>query len=217
MATFGERLKKLRTEKKITQQELATILNINKSSISRYEKDQQIPEIKLLETIADYFDISLDYLLGRSDIMFGERLKELRLKSKLKQSELGEKIGVSASTIGMYEQGRRFADQSTLIKLAEYFNVTTDYLLGHTKTNYSVNANIPGMPSIVCEDNSIYDILDEKKDIKSLEDINKFLENNNYNDEVKEVLKKYMQLDEMDRKAIERMINNAYERLKEDD
>lgn len=216
MATFGERLKKLRTEKKITQQELATILNINKSSISRYEKDQQIPEIKLLETIADYFDISLDYLLGRSDIMFGERLKELRLKSKLKQSELGEKIGVSASTIGMYEQGRRFADQSTLIKLAEYFNVTTDYLLGFNKTSYSVNANIPGMPSIICEDTSIYDIVDEKKDIKSLEDINKFLENNNYNDEVKEVLKKYMQLDEMDRKAIERMIDNAYERLKED-
>lgn len=216
MATFGERLKKLRTEKKITQQELATILNINKSSISRYEKDQQIPEIKLLETIADYFDISLDYLLGRSDIMFGERLKELRLKSKLKQSELGEKIGVSASIIGMYEQGRRFADQSTLIKLAEYFNVTTDYLLGHTKTNYSVSANIPGMPSIVCEDNSIYDILDGKKDIKSLEDMNKFLENTDYNNEVKEVLKKYMQLDEMDRKAIDRMIDNAYERLKED-
>lgn len=149
--------------------------------------------------------------------MFGERLKELRLKSKLKQSELGEKIGVSASTIGMYEQGRRFADQSTLIKLAEYFNVTTDYLLGHTKTSYSVNANIPGMSSIVCEDTSIYDILDEKKDIKSLEDMNKFLENTNYNNEVKEVLRKYIQLNEMDRKAIERMIDNAYERLKEDD
>lgn len=46
--------------------------------------------------------------------------------------------------------------------------------------------------------------------------MNKFLENTDYNNEVKEVLKKYMQLDEMDRKAIERMIDNAYERLKED-
>ena len=55
-----------------------------------------------------------------------------------------------------------------------------------------------------------------KKDIKSLKDMNKFLENTDYNNEVKEVLKKYMQLDEMDRKAIERMIDNAYERLKED-
>ncbi|HBF0312616.1 helix-turn-helix domain-containing protein [Clostridioides difficile] len=149
--------------------------------------------------------------------MFGERLKELRLKSKLKQSELGEKIGVSASTIGMYEQGRRFADQSTLIKLAEYFNVTTDYLLGFNKTSYSVNANIPGMPSIVCEDTSIYDIFDKNKNIESLKNMNKLLENTDCNDEVKEVLKKYIQLDEMDRKAIERMIDNAYERLKEED
>ncbi|VIF92291.1 transcriptional regulator [Clostridioides difficile] len=148
--------------------------------------------------------------------MFGERLKELRLKSKLKQSELGEKIGVSASTIGMYEQGRRFADQSTLIKLAEYFNVTTDYLLGFAKTSYSVNANIPEISSIVCEDTSIYDILDKKKEINSLEDINKFLESTDYNNEVKEVLKKYIQLNEVDRKAIERIIDNAYERLKED-
>ena len=80
--------------------------------------------------------------------MFGERLKELRLKKKLKQSELGTEIGISASTIGMYEQGRRFADQSTLIKLAQYFNVTTDYLLGFSETNYSVNATIAGLSSI---------------------------------------------------------------------
>lgn len=80
--------------------------------------------------------------------MFGERLKELRLKKKLKQSELGKEIGISASTIGMYEQGRRFADQSTLIKLAQYFNVTTDYLLGFSETNYSVNATIAGLSSI---------------------------------------------------------------------
>ncbi|MDW0050392.1 helix-turn-helix transcriptional regulator [Clostridioides difficile] len=148
--------------------------------------------------------------------MFGERLKKLRIKFGLKQHELAEILNVSQSTIGMYENDQRTPPAESIVKLAEYFNVTTDYLLGHTKTNYSVSANIPGMPSIVCEDNSIYDILDGKKDIKSLKDMNKFLENTDYNNEVKEVLKKYMQLDEMDRKAIERMIDNAYERLKED-
>ncbi|HEK8846661.1 TPA: helix-turn-helix transcriptional regulator [Clostridioides difficile] len=148
--------------------------------------------------------------------MFGERLKKLRIKFGLKQHELAEILNVSQSTIGMYENDQRTPPAESIVKLAEYFNVTTDYLLGFNKTSYSVNANIPGMPSIICEDTSIYDIVDEKKDIKSLEDINKFLENNNYNDEVKEVLKKYIQLDETDRKAIERMIDNAYERLKED-
>ncbi|HBG6421636.1 TPA: helix-turn-helix domain-containing protein [Clostridioides difficile] len=148
--------------------------------------------------------------------MFGERLKKLRIKFGLKQHELAEILNVSQSTIGMYENDQRTPPAESIVKLAEYFNVTTDYLLGHTKTNYSVNANIPGMPSIVCEDNSIYDILDGKKDIKSLEDMNKFLENTDYNNEVKEVLKKYMQLNEVDKKAIDRMIDNAYERLKED-
>lgn len=149
--------------------------------------------------------------------MIGEKLKQLRIKNNLKQSDLARILDVTQGAVGMYENDKRTPSPELIVKLAEYFNVTTDYLLGHTKTSYSVNANIPGMASIVCKDTSIYDILDEKKDIKSLEDMNKFIENTNYNDEVKEVLKKYIQLDEMDRKAIERMIDNAYERLKEDD
>jgi len=64
--------------------------------------------------------------------MFAKRLKELRLNSNMKQSDLANKIDVSPSTIGMYEQGRRSADQETLIKLAEIFNVSVDYLLGRT-------------------------------------------------------------------------------------
>ena len=58
--------------------------------------------------------------------MFNDRLKELRNKAGLKQSELGEKVGVSASTIGMYEQGRRSPDREMLIKLSNVFNVTLD-------------------------------------------------------------------------------------------
>ncbi|MCC0783632.1 helix-turn-helix transcriptional regulator [Clostridioides sp. ES-S-0108-01] len=146
-----------------------------------------------------------------------EKLKYLRDLKKLTQKEVANSIGVTTSAYGFYEQGKRTPSPELIVKLAEYFNVTTDYLLGFNKTSYSVNANIPGMPSIVCEDTSIYDIVDEEKDIESLEDINKLLENTDCNDEVKEVLKKYIQLDEMDRKAIERMIGNAYERLKEDD
>lgn len=64
--------------------------------------------------------------------MFAKRLKELRVDGDLKQSELAKIIGVSSSTIGMYEQGRRFADQETLSKIAECFNVSTDYLLGRS-------------------------------------------------------------------------------------
>lgn len=59
-------------------------------------------------------------------------LKELRTSRGLTQSELSKALNVSASSIGMYEQGRREPDNTTLKKIASYFEVTTDYLLGRS-------------------------------------------------------------------------------------
>jgi len=68
MATFGERFKELRLSKGLTQDKLANNFCLNKSSISRYEKDSQIPENPALQDFADFFAVSMDYLLGRSDV-----------------------------------------------------------------------------------------------------------------------------------------------------
>ncbi|CAM2998609.1 helix-turn-helix transcriptional regulator [Hathewaya histolytica] len=68
MSTFSERIKKLRKEKGLTQEALAQILFIDKSSISKYEKGKHIPENDLMQRIADYFEVSTDYLLGRTDV-----------------------------------------------------------------------------------------------------------------------------------------------------
>lgn len=58
------------------------------------------------------------------------KLKELREKQGLSQSELGKHLGFTRSTICQYEKGTREPDYKTLLKLANYFNVTVDYLLG---------------------------------------------------------------------------------------
>jgi len=68
MASFGERFKELRMEKGLTQDKLAQKFSINKSSISRYEKNSQVPENETLQAFADFFQVSVDYLLGRTDI-----------------------------------------------------------------------------------------------------------------------------------------------------
>lgn len=65
--------------------------------------------------------------------MFEKRLKELRLAAELTQAQLGRALGVSASAIGMYEQGRREPDGKMLAKISEYFNVSLDYLLGSSR------------------------------------------------------------------------------------
>ncbi len=67
MATFSERFKQLRTERRLTQDRLAELFFLNKSSISRYESGKQIPEPQTLQKFADFFDVSLDYLMGKSD------------------------------------------------------------------------------------------------------------------------------------------------------
>ena len=60
---------------------------------------------------------------------FGERLKELRLAAGLSQEKLANQLQSTAKSIQRYEGGHR-PDTDTLVKLAEYFNVSTDYLLG---------------------------------------------------------------------------------------
>lgn len=64
--------------------------------------------------------------------MFGSRLRKLRKDKELTQKELGEIIGVSGRVVGYYESDDRFPDGDTLAKIANYFKVTIDYLLGRT-------------------------------------------------------------------------------------
>lgn len=67
MSVFSKRLKELRKNRRLTQKELGKALFIDDTSISKYENEKAMPENELLQRIADYFEVSLDYLLGRSD------------------------------------------------------------------------------------------------------------------------------------------------------
>lgn len=58
-----------------------------------------------------------------------EKLRELRKEKGISLKELGAAMGVAESTMSLYENGKRQPDYETLLKLAEYFNVTVDYLL----------------------------------------------------------------------------------------
>lgn len=64
--------------------------------------------------------------------VFPERLKELRREFGLKQDEIAADLGLSPSGYRLYEQGRGYPDVPRLYELAEYFNVSIDYLLGRT-------------------------------------------------------------------------------------
>lgn len=65
--------------------------------------------------------------------MFGNRLTQLRKSHKMSQYDLADKLSFSRGQIANYEQGQRQPDYDTLQKLADFFDVSTDYLLGRTE------------------------------------------------------------------------------------
>ena len=67
MKICGERIKALRESMNYSQMKVAEIFGVGQSSIVRYEKGDASPPLELLVKIADYYDVSLDYLLGRTE------------------------------------------------------------------------------------------------------------------------------------------------------
>lgn len=68
---LGKLLAKLRKEKGILQKEVATYLNVTVATISNYEKCVHLPDLNTLSMLADFFDVSTDYLLQRTDYKAG--------------------------------------------------------------------------------------------------------------------------------------------------
>lgn len=75
---------------------------------------------------------------------FGEVLKKLRLEKSLTQTELADKLGISKSTISMYENGNREPDFETLEHIADFFNVNLSYLIGETSQTVNKTAEKNG-------------------------------------------------------------------------
>jgi len=104
MLMLGKRLKELREEKGLTQQELAKIMNLSQQTIGHYEVGRAKPDVDTLNRLANFFGTTVDYLLGRTDVRnpnnksdedFPEDVKVLmRSVSKLtdKQKEIVKRL-----------------------------------------------------------------------------------------------------------------------------
>ncbi|WMJ79518.1 helix-turn-helix transcriptional regulator [Clostridium sp. MB40-C1] len=92
--------------------------------------------------------------------MFSDRLKELREEKKLTQEELGKFLNVSRQAISGYEAGSIEPSINNLIKLADVFNVSLDYLLGRTKERHNLNLKNKKDKSLIID---IINILEKYK------------------------------------------------------
>lgn len=116
---YKDRLKRLREEKELTQAFLAELLNIHEFVYGQYEREYTIMPIRHLNTLSNYFNVSVDYLFSfsleknygniRSSIdlnIVALRLKEFRKENKLTQESLAQLLNVVKGTVGNYESGR---------------------------------------------------------------------------------------------------------------
>lgn len=95
-------------------------------------------------------------------IDLGRKIRHLRTKSGLTQAQLADKLNVSASTVGMYEQGRREPDSTTLSKICRTLNASGNYVLDLEKDEKN-----PPLKNSDPEKNEIYSVISEF--IKNLE------------------------------------------------
>jgi len=77
--------------------------------------------------------------LGVVYLKLQDRLKELRKENNLKQEEIAEKLSITTSAYGFYEQGKTIPNATTITFLADLYDVSTDYLLGITNIRKSNN------------------------------------------------------------------------------
>ena len=140
---YSERLKELREEKELTQNDLADLIQIHSATYSQFERESSIIPIKRLNTFANFFNVSLDYLVNftntrqnskfNNDINFelaGQRIKEFRKENKITQVKLANFLNTTQSNIVGYEKGNFIIATPYLYMICKKYNISADYLLG---------------------------------------------------------------------------------------
>ena len=135
------RLRELQRAEKLTQQELADIAEVSKRTIQNWEDGTSNIKPEKAEKLADYFGVSVGYLLGYddNDINQMNRLKELRKEKGLTQTDLAELLEVTKLTIHNWENGVSSIKSDRLKKLCEIFDVDVPYLLGYNNVKNETN------------------------------------------------------------------------------
>ena len=140
------RIKDLRAKNNVSQNTIATYLDINQSTYFKFELNKATIPIEILNKLANYYHVSLDYLLKISDDLgsgiiwkdldrklVGENLKKLRKEKKLYQETLAQEIGTSHSLISEYESGKKLVSLTYGYAICKKYDISLDWLYGKKK------------------------------------------------------------------------------------
>ena len=140
---YGTIIKKLREEQNKTQQEIASILGIARQTYNHYEIQDSIIPLKHLNNLANYYNVSIDYIFEltkqrkysnfKKEININlskERLKAFRKEQKITQVKLANILNTFHTVIVDYEHGKNLIATPFLYTICKKYNISADYLLG---------------------------------------------------------------------------------------
>lgn len=132
-------LKFLRESRSLNQRQFADAMKLSPRRISTYETGEVEPDIQTLMQFADFFGVSVDYLIGHdTDVLakkdsspfvltkFGERIRQYRTEQKLTVKALAERIGITTQYLLVIETGGKIPALETCIKILNALELSAD-------------------------------------------------------------------------------------------
>lgn len=145
---INTRLLELREYNFLLQKDIAKVLNIDRSTYSTWETNLKIIPLKHLNVLANYYDTSVDYILGlaikkvkykKLDKLdkqrIGNNIRKLRSDNNLTLRDLAKVLNTTSSTISAYETGKTLLLTAFAIEIAKKYHISIDELCGREKIN----------------------------------------------------------------------------------
>lgn len=145
---INTRLLELREYNFLLQKDIAKVLNIDRSTYSTWETNLKIIPLKHLNVLANYYDTSMDYILGLTSKkikykkldkldkqIIGNNIRKLRSDNNLTLRDLAKVLNTTSSTISAYETGKTLLLTAFAIEIAKKYHISIDELCVREKIN----------------------------------------------------------------------------------
>lgn len=141
------RLKELRQDTDTTIKKISNILGVNENTYPHWENNYSDMKVIYCNKLANYYHVSIDYLLGLSDNHklikeersintedIGNRLRKIRKELNYTEQYVAEKVGIAQTSYSDYENNTTIPTTFKLLAIAQFYNISMDYILGRTNS-----------------------------------------------------------------------------------